>query len=576
MQPESQLRIFLFGLLTIFLGILCFVIILQLEEKGFKVKARYQAIYQEVYRLLKKEFYFSQTKAVNQPLPLARTVQPLSNFPASQQISSAPEPKVIEDDNLFLKVQVEPKIVYPDQQILVAYDLHTRYDTRYEGFKDRGSYGGFWIEEFPLDKEVQKEEVVEKGRRYVRAIIAKRALFPMAHGRFSIRPGSFSVSYVPEKSKSGEGVLTSMYSQPGRENGILETEKVTIQVKDFPLKDQVKNFTGSSGSYEMESELIKNEDGTFTLKIRIYGRGNIRQIALPSLDFEPHFTVEKIDEPLMNLSYDKDILTGEKTFSIQLLPKSLGRLIIPSIPWSYFELEREDFQTLRTRFYEVMADKFQNRSREKESAFTATPEILFILDISGSMLAQDFGDLGDRLGVAKKILELMISHHVDKARMGVLFFARDVTKGMDLTTDLPSLRKALSAVQVGQLRDGSAYGDALLEALQTFKRHPSREKQVIVMVTDASEDNASHIESSTVADWLAERGVPVYIVALYHDGFIPFPVLEGTSGKRLVSAKINSDPQTMRSIAQRTGGRFIHITDSSQIREAVESLKPFS
>ena len=102
------------------------------------------------------------------------------------------------DDNIFVQAWVDRKTLYQNEQMLLTYSLYTRYDTRYEGFDKEPETSGFWIEEFPMGRDVPRETVRQNGKRYVKADVKKLALFPTAPGNYTIQPGTLKVSIREE------------------------------------------------------------------------------------------------------------------------------------------------------------------------------------------------------------------------------------------------------------------------------------------------------------------------------------------------------------------------------------------
>ena len=107
-----------------------------------------------------------------------------------------------EDDNIFVRAWVDKTSVYPNEQVLLTYALYTRYDTRYEGFEKEAQLSGFWMEEFPMEREIEKETVRMNGKRYVKAEIKKVALFPTSPAEYTIDPGTMKASIRQEPQQS--------------------------------------------------------------------------------------------------------------------------------------------------------------------------------------------------------------------------------------------------------------------------------------------------------------------------------------------------------------------------------------
>ena len=137
---------------------------------------------------------------------------PMQNVPARTTMPSAMPPQAQQDgtasvspgtdDNIFVQAIVDRRTLYQNQQMLLTYSLLTRYDTRYEGFEKEPETSGFWIEEFPMDREVPRENVRMNGKRYIKADVKKLALFPTSPGNYTIQPGSLKVSIREEQQGS--------------------------------------------------------------------------------------------------------------------------------------------------------------------------------------------------------------------------------------------------------------------------------------------------------------------------------------------------------------------------------------
>ena len=97
------------------------------------------------------------------------------------------------DSRIFAEANLSKKSIYQNEQTVLSYSLYTSYDTRYEGFETEPELSGFWIEDFPMEKEVPREMVSIKGRRYIKADIKKMALFATAPGKYIIQPDRKSV-----------------------------------------------------------------------------------------------------------------------------------------------------------------------------------------------------------------------------------------------------------------------------------------------------------------------------------------------------------------------------------------------
>ncbi|MEM9921500.1 MAG: VWA domain-containing protein, partial [Bacteroidota bacterium] len=122
-------------------------------------------------------------------------------------------------------------------------------------------------------------------------------------------------------------------------------------------------------------------------------------------------------------------------------------------------------------------------------------DIMLVMDLSSSMLAQDFKP--DRLEVSKKVA----SDFVDKRqfdRIGLAVFAGEAFTQCPLTTDHVVLKEFLANLECGILEDGTAIGMGLATAVNRLKESEAKSK-VVILVTDG-DNNAGYVKPLTAAE----------------------------------------------------------------------------
>ena len=85
---------------------------------------------------------------------------------------------------------------------------------------------------------------------------------------------------------------------------------------------------------------------------------------------------------------------------------------------------------------------------------TYVRDIFFVMDVSRSMLAEDFSP--NRLEVAKEKLINYINSSQDD-RVGIIIFSEKIYTLLPLTTDLELVKKVVSEIKVGPLGSGTKY-----------------------------------------------------------------------------------------------------------------------
>ncbi|HUT02514.1 MAG TPA: VWA domain-containing protein [bacterium] len=195
-------------------------------------------------------------------------------------------------------------------------------------------------------------------------------------------------------------------------------------------------------------------------------------------------------------------------------------------------------------------------------------DIMLVLDISGSMRAEDFQP-NNRLYVAKQVVgDFIKSRRGD--RIGLVSFSGQSFTQCPLTLDYDMLVSLLGSVDFDMVQDGTAIGNALGTALNRIKDSEAKSK-IIVLLTDG-ENNMGEIEPLTAAEMAKTMGVKIYCVGVGKRGGARIPIYDKRWGKRYavgadgrpVLTKL--DESTLRAIANTSGGRYSRATDAESLK----------
>ncbi|HXT52623.1 MAG TPA: VWA domain-containing protein [Thermoanaerobaculia bacterium] len=209
-----------------------------------------------------------------------------------------------------------------------------------------------------------------------------------------------------------------------------------------------------------------------------------------------------------------------------------------------------------------------------EESSTEGVDIELVLDISGSMGAEDFAPK-NRLEVAKKVMADFVGGRPGD-RVGLVAFAGAALTKAPPTTDRDMLQSLIADLKLHTLPDGTAIGLALANAAARLKQSPAKSR-LIVLVTDG-DNNAGQIDPDSAAAICAGLGIKVYTVAVGTTNgpvVIPVAVRDRSTGEvtiRRVPWNVRVDVDLLRRIAQRTGGRFFRATDGDALREIFASI----
>ncbi|MDL2251309.1 VWA domain-containing protein [Odoribacter sp. OttesenSCG-928-J03] len=188
-------------------------------------------------------------------------------------------------------------------------------------------------------------------------------------------------------------------------------------------------------------------------------------------------------------------------------------------------------------------------------------EIVMALDISGSMLAQDFTP--DRLEASKEVATKFILER-PQDKIGLVIFAGESFTQCPLTTDQAVLVNLLREVHSGMVEDGTAIGLGLANAVNRLKDSPGKSK-VIILLTDGV-NNRGSIAPVTAAELAKTFGIRVYTVGVGTYGEAPYPV-QTPFGVQLRSVPVEIDEDVLRQISSITGGKYFRATDNDKLKQ---------
>ncbi|MFL6291026.1 MAG: vWA domain-containing protein [Thermoanaerobaculia bacterium] len=209
-----------------------------------------------------------------------------------------------------------------------------------------------------------------------------------------------------------------------------------------------------------------------------------------------------------------------------------------------------------------------------EESLTEGIDIQIILDISGSMGAEDFQPR-DRLTVAKQVVRDFVAGRTGD-RIGLVSFSGAAMTRAPLTTDRTLLAALVDAVELNTLPDGTAIGVALASGAARLKSSPAKTR-IAVLITDGV-NNAGEIDPVSAAAACAGLGIKVYTIGVGSErSVVPVPQtvrnpLTGLPETRRVMMRVPMDERLLREIARRTGGQFFRATDPEALRRGFAEI----
>lgn len=184
---------------------------------------------------------------------------------------------------------------------------------------------------------------------------------------------------------------------------------------------------------------------------------------------------------------------------------------------------------------------------------TRGAEIMICLDVSNSMLAQDYRP--DRLSRAKLAISRLVDRLQDD-RIGLVVFAGTSFVQLPITADYISAKMFLDNIDTGLIPiQGTAIGDAIITAARGFSAQSEKSRAIIVITDGENHEDDAVAAAKTVS----ESGIKVYTIGVGTGEGEPIPVngelLRDKSGNIVVS---RLDEQMLKDIAAAGGGFYVH------------------
>jgi len=195
-------------------------------------------------------------------------------------------------------------------------------------------------------------------------------------------------------------------------------------------------------------------------------------------------------------------------------------------------------------------------------------DIVVALDLSGSMISEDFvvrGQRVNRFDMARSVLEGFIDKRPND-RIGLVVFASRAYIAAPLTLDHDYLQENLNRLRIGTIDENrTAIGDGLATAVNRLRDLKAKSK-IVILMTDG-QNNSGKANPIAAAEAAAALGVKVYTVGIGQQGFAPMPVFMGGQKVGYQNVPVDVDETTLQKIADETGGKYYRADNAERFRQ---------
>ena len=266
------------------------------------------------------------------------------------------------EKDIFLKLYVSKRKLYQGEQLVATYKMYTRLDIANISPDKLPSFTGFFSQEFNEDKYFDFQVENLNGVRYHSAIIKQSILSPQRSGDLIVDPYTMDIMVQIAENRQPRTIQEQMFGTFKNVKMKLKSNAVNLKVKPLPSLGKTASFQGAVGSYKISSSIDKQQVETnkaINLKISITGKGNLKLIKNPNIDFPTDFEVYEPKESA-KINTTVNGVSGSKSFEYLIIPRYAGDFVIPAVEFSFFDATTGKYKNLSTPEYVIKVGKGSN------------------------------------------------------------------------------------------------------------------------------------------------------------------------------------------------------------------------
>lgn len=228
----------------------------------------------------------------------------------------------------------------------------------------------------------------------------------------------------------------------------------------------------------------------------------------------------------------------------------------------------------------ALARPLQGLSPQKDKADIV--DVMLCVDLSQSMSVTDFRTRDtrmNRLEVTKEAVRDFIDSRKNRPsdrygldRLGLILYAKYAWTQTPLTLDYAVLERDLENAEINtreQSKQGTAIGSAIGLAVSKLRKSEAKNK-VIILLTDGR-NNEGELDPLTAAQLAQEYGIRIYTIGAGSSDEV-LVTSETLFGPMPDIRRLPIDEETLRQIADITGGRFYRATDLESLHGAYQEI----
>lgn len=268
-------------------------------------------------------------------------------------------------------------------------------------------------------------------------------------------------------------------------------------------------------------------------------------------------------------------------------------LLIPLMIWWYLHSKKDDSPALRLTTVSGIQGKTGGKAQFRPILFAlriialialsvalARPQtsnttenidsegidIVLAIDVSGSMLAEDFKP--NRYEAAKAVaLKFVDQRPTD--RIGLVIFSGESFTMCPITIDHNVLKEQIAQIRNGMIVDGTSIGMGLATAVDRL-RYATGKSKVVILMTDGV-NNTGLIDPNTALEIAKAFKVRVYTIGIGTIGQAVIPV-QTPMGIQKQLMPVEIDEPLLKQIARETNGKYFRATGNRSLEEIYKDI----
>ena len=196
-------------------------------------------------------------------------------------------------------------------------------------------------------------------------------------------------------------------------------------------------------------------------------------------------------------------------------------------------------------------------------------DIVIAIDISGSMLAEDFKP--NRLKASKEVALKFIEGRKND-RFGLVVYSGESFTQCPLTADHNIVKNVMKDVEVGLIENqATAIGMGLATSVSRLKDSKAKSK-VVILLTDGV-NNTGFIDPLTAAEIAQKFNIKTYTIGVGTIGEAPYPFKDAFGRTVYQNVPVKIDEKLLKEVSSMTGGKYFRADSKKKMKEIYEEIE---